>query len=71
MNVCIPAVSAHDLHDEGALVRVGGADDGVDGLDDAVQRRVRADRHVRAAEVIVYGSYLHKNTIKMIVLIST
>lgn len=61
-------MSAHDLHDEGALVRVGGADNGVDGLDDAVQRRVRPDRHVRAAEVIVYGSYHSSNVQELIFL---
>lgn len=49
----VPAVAAHDLENEAALVAVGGGDDGVDGLHDAVQGGVRADGHVSAAEVVV------------------
>jgi len=42
---------AHDLHDEGPLVRRGCRDDAIDGLDDAVQSGVGTDGHVSAAEV--------------------
>lgn len=56
----LPAVPAHDLHNEGSLMGVGRADDGVDGLDDPVQSRVRTDGHVCATEIIVNGSYLQK-----------
>ena len=52
----VPAVSAHDLHDERPAVGVRRRDDGVDGGDDPVQRRVRSDGHVGAAEVVVDGA---------------
>lgn len=55
-------MSAHDLHDEGALVRIGGAHDRVNRLDDSVQRRVRADRHVCSAEVVVDGADLQSES---------
>lgn len=48
-----PAVTAHHLHDECALMRIRRTNDGIDGLDDAMQRRVRADGHVRAAKIVV------------------
>ena len=44
-------MSAHDLHDEGPLVRGGRRYDAVDGFNDPVQRGVRADGHVGAAKV--------------------
>jgi hypothetical protein len=46
-------VPAHHLDDEGALVTGRGAVQGVQGLDDAVQRGVGADRHVGAEHVVV------------------
>lgn len=63
----LPAVSAHDLHDEGALMRVGCADDGVNRLDDAVESGISADGHVRAAEVVVDGSD-HAGNVETLVL---
>ena len=49
----VTAVAAHDLDDEGALVRGGSAGQLVDGVQDAMQRGVRANRHVRAHQVVV------------------
>jgi hypothetical protein len=49
-------VAAHDLDDEGALVGGGGGGELVDGVDDAVQRRVRADGHVGADHVVIDGA---------------
>ena len=49
----IAAVPAHDLHDEGPLVRVSRRDDAVHGLNDAAEGGVGADRHVGTAEVVV------------------
>jgi hypothetical protein len=60
-------VAPHDFHDEGALVRVGSGDDGVNRLDDSVQRRVGADGHVRAAEIVVNGAD-HASNVQMTVL---
>ena len=57
MQLSAPAVAAHDLEHEAALVRVRSGRDAVDGLSDAVQRAVRADRHVRAAEVVVDAAH--------------
>jgi len=51
-------MTTHDLHDEGALMRVGGTGNGVDGLDDAVQGRIRADGHVRATKIVVDRAHL-------------
>lgn len=34
-------------------MRIRRADDRIDGLDDAVQRRIGADGHVRAAEIVI------------------
>lgn len=51
----LPAMSAHNLHDECALMRIGRADDRIDCLDDPMQCRIGADGHVRSAEVIVNG----------------
>lgn len=34
-------------------MRIRRTDNGIDGLDDAMQGRVRADGHVRAAEIVV------------------
>ncbi len=42
-----------NFNDERTLVRLGSGDDGVDRLDDSGQRRIRADSHVCAAEVVV------------------
>ncbi len=53
----IAAVTSHDLHHEAALVAGSRAGDGVHRLDDAVQRRVRADGHIRAEHVVVDGSH--------------
>ena len=49
----VAAVAAHDLDDEGALVRGRRAGQLVDGIQDAVQRGVRADRHIRAHHVVI------------------
>ena len=49
----IAAVPAHHLDDEAALMAGGRAGDGVDGLDDPVQRGIRTDRHVSADHVVV------------------
>ena len=49
----VTAVAAHDLDDEGALVRGRRTGQLINGVQDAVQRRVRADRHVRAHQVVV------------------
>ena len=49
----LPTVTTHHLHDEGTLVRVRRTDDRVDRLDDTVQRRIRTDGHVRAAEIVI------------------
>lgn len=59
----LPAMPAHHLHDEGALMRIGGAHDRVDRLDDPVQGRVRADGHVGAAEVVIDGADLGADAI--------
>ena len=48
-------MAPHHLQHEAALVAVRGRDDRVGHLEDAVQRRVRAYRHVRAAEVVIDG----------------
>lgn len=37
-------------------MRVSSRNDTIDGFNDAVERRVRSDGHVRAAEVVVDGS---------------
>jgi len=58
MGINLPAMTTHDLHDEGALMRVGGTGNGVDGLDDAVQGRIRADGHVRATKIVVDRAHL-------------
>ena len=47
----------NNLHDECPLVRRGRRADGVHRLHYAVQRRVRPDRHVGAAKVVVDGSH--------------
>lgn len=51
-------MTTHDLHNEGALMGVGRAGNGVDRLDNAMQCGVRADGHVRAAEVVVNRPHL-------------
>lgn len=51
-------MTAHDLHDEGALVGVGSAHDSIDSFDDPVQGRVRSDRHVGAAEIVIDRAHL-------------
>ena len=52
----IAAAAAHHLDDEGALMARRSALDGIDGLDDAVQSSVGADRHVGADHVVVDGT---------------
>ena len=49
----VAAVASHDLDDERALVRGRRAGQLVDGIQDAVQRSVRADRHIRAHHVVI------------------
>ena len=49
----VTAVATHDLDDEGALVRGRRTGQLVDGIQDAMQRSVGADRHVRAHEVVI------------------
>lgn len=49
----IAAMSTHDLHDEASLMTRRRGHDGIDSLDDAVQSRVGANGHVRAAKVVV------------------
>ena len=49
-------MTSHDFDDEGALVAGRGAVQGIDGFDDPVQRRIRADRHVGTRHVVVNGS---------------
>ena len=49
----VPAVTTHDLDDEGALVRSRRAGELVNSVQDAMQRSVRTDRHVRAHHVII------------------
>ena len=49
----VTAVATHDLDDERALVRGRRTGQLVDGVQDAMQRSVSADRHVRAHEVVV------------------
>ena len=49
----VTAVATHDLDDERALVRGRRTGQLVDGVQDAMQRSVGADRHVRAHEVVV------------------
>lgn len=55
-------MTTHDLHDEGALMRVGCAHDGINRLDDPVQGRVRSDGHVRATEIVVDGADLRRDS---------
>ncbi len=49
-------MASHDFDDEVAVLEGGGAGDGVDGLDDALQSGVGSDGHVGADEVVVDGS---------------
>ena len=49
----VPTVATHDLDDEGALVRGRRAGELVNSIQDAMQRSVRTDRHVRAHHVII------------------
>ena len=46
-------MATHDLDDEGALVRGRRAGELVNSIQDAMQRSVRTDRHVRAHHVII------------------
>lgn len=48
-----PARTAHDLHNECPLVGRRCAHDRVDRFQDSLKRRVRTDRHVGPAEVVV------------------
>ena len=49
----VAAVASHDLDDERALVRGRRTGQLVDGVQDAVQRSVRTDRHIRADHVVI------------------
>ena len=49
-------MASHDFDDERALVAGRGAVQGIQGFDDPVQRRIRADRHVGTRHVVVDGS---------------
>jgi hypothetical protein len=49
----VAAMAPHHLDDEGSLVAGGGRGEVVDGVDDAVQGGVGADRHVGADQVVV------------------
>src|SRR4029450_11158985 len=49
----VAAVAAHDLDDEGALMARRGAVEGVERLDDAVQRRVGPEGHIGPEHVVV------------------
>jgi hypothetical protein len=64
-----PAMTTHDFHNEGALMRICSTDDGVDALDDSVQGRVGADRHVRAAKIIVDRAD-HTDDVQVLVLLA-
>lgn len=50
-------MAAHHLDDERTLVALRSGHHRVGGLDNALQRRVRADGHVGAAEVVVDGAH--------------
>lgn len=56
-------MTTHDLHNEGTLMRVRSAGDGIDSLDNTMQSRIRTNGHVRATEIVIDGahlrSYLH------------
>lgn len=60
----LPAVAAHHFHDERALVRISRGRDRIDSLDDSVERRVRTDRHISAAKVVINRSH-HSNDIQV------
>ena len=47
---------AQYFDEEGTLVRCRGGGYVIDGVDDAVQRGVRTDRHICADQVVVDGS---------------
>ena len=64
----VSAVPAHDLHDEGSLVRVRGRDDAIDGLHDATESGVGPDGHVRSTEVVVDRTD-DSNNVKLAVLL--
>lgn len=49
-------MSAHHLHDEGALMRIRRAHDGINSLDNSMQRRIGTDSHVSTAKIIVNRS---------------
>ena len=49
-------MTTHYLDDEGSLVAGGGGGEVVNGIDDAVQSRVRADGHVGSNEIVVDGT---------------
>ena len=54
----LPTMTTHNLHNEGALMRIGSADNGINGLNDAMQGGIRANGHVSATEIIVNGANL-------------
>lgn len=60
-------MTTHDLHNEGALMRVSSAGDGIDSLDNTMQSRVRTNGHVRAAEIVIDGSHLGYRYIHLII----
>lgn len=64
-----PAMTTHNFHNESALMRISCANYCVDTFDDTMQSRVGADRHIRAAKIVVDGSD-HTGDVKMLVLVS-
>lgn len=54
----LPTMPAHDLHNECPLVGVCSTDNGVNGLNYAVEGRVCTNCHVSTAEIIVNRAHL-------------
>lgn len=46
----LPAMTTHNFHDKRALVRVSGGSDGIDGFNDSMQSRVRANLGIKNAD---------------------
>lgn len=59
-------MSTHYFHYKRSLVRVSCANNSVYTLDDAMQRRVGADCHIRSAEIIVDRAY-HSHDVQVFV----
>lgn len=62
-------MTTHDLHNEGALMRVRSAGDGIDSLDNTMQSRIRTNGHIRATEIVIDGAHL-RSYIHLIILYS-